>query len=88
MIIGYLVYLFNLPPLFPDKQNVIAPFFFAAFAAENRFLLFPEVVSAIHTSPLPQRLSICFEKISSKLKSLDIAVIFATSVVNANELNG
>ena len=36
MIIGNLVYFFNLPPLFPDKQNVVAPFLFAAFAAENR----------------------------------------------------
>ena len=82
------MYFFNAPPLFPEMQKVSAPIKFATLAALNKFLLFPEVVRAIQISPLEQILSICFEKINSKLKSFDIAVIFETSVVSATELNG
>ena len=50
-IIGYLTYLINFPPLFPEKQNVVMFFFLAAFIASMRLRLFPEVVIAIAISP-------------------------------------
>ena len=48
---GNLVFFFSFPPPLPEKQNVYIPFLFATFAALIKFLLFPEVVIAIATSP-------------------------------------
>ena len=83
-IIGYLTNFLILPPLFPEKQKVLIPLFFAIFIASIRFSLFPEVVIAIATSPVFPIASSCLEKIYLNPKSLPIDVKAEVSVVKAS----
>ena len=63
-------------------------FLFASFIASKIFLLFPEVVIEIKTSPFPPKPSICLEKIFSKPKSFDMQVIVAGSLGKAIDFKG
>ena len=81
---GNLANFFILPPLFPEKQNVISFFLLAIFIASIKFWLLPEVVIPTHISPDCPNASICLENIYLKLKSLPIAVRADVSVVNAS----
>ena len=65
-MIGYLVNFLSLPPLFPEKQKVKIPFFFAILAASIRFILLPDVVRAMQIPPFLPMDSNCLENIFLK----------------------
>ena len=65
------------------NEIVVIPKDFATSRAFTTFLLLPEVVIPIQTSPSLPNARICLAKIFSKPKSFPIAVNMDESVVNA-----